>query len=213
MLEKCLLRGGYSGCSSYSNVDYGGESLFFWWAKMRGLAEMHNTSKFKERKMSGEYKKTLEDEIDWKVIDQLHNATLKFSATSLELKKILFVLVGILTPAIIKMSGGKLDMSLFITMYLLLLTFWFLDSFTYYYQEKLRSVMNSRFEQIRARNAVVKPVNTLAQLNNEGETIESSRDESKRKFRSFLNSSMCIYPVLIALNSIGFVLFCFGVIR
>ena len=33
----------------------------------------------------------IEDKIDWKKIDQLHNATINFSKNSLEIKKLLFV--------------------------------------------------------------------------------------------------------------------------
>ena len=75
-----------------------------------------------------EYKRTLEDEIDWKVIDQLHTATVNFSSTSLELKKLFFVMVGIAVPSLIKLAGDKLDLSLFVTLYILTFTFWFIDS-------------------------------------------------------------------------------------
>ena len=99
-----------------------------------------------------EYKKSLEDEIDWKIIDQLHAATLNFSTTSLELKKLFFVLVGIAVPTLIKLAGDELDLSLFVTIYLISSTFWLLDSFTYFYQEKLREKMDKHFMQIRIRN-------------------------------------------------------------
>lgn len=39
------------------------------------------------------YRKTLDDEINWKLIDQLHSATLNFSSTSLELKKFFLFLL------------------------------------------------------------------------------------------------------------------------
>lgn len=79
-----------------------------------------------------EYKKSLEDEIDWKLIDQLHLATVNFSTMSLELKKLFFVLVGIAVPSLLKLAHDKLDISFFITLYILTITFWFLDSFTYF---------------------------------------------------------------------------------
>jgi hypothetical protein len=66
-----------------------------------------------------EYKKSVQDEIDWKIIDQLHSATLNFSSTSLELKKLLIVLIGITVPVLVKLAGDKLDLSLFVTIYLL----------------------------------------------------------------------------------------------
>lgn len=108
-----------------------------------------------ELKSNKEYKKTLEDEIDWKVIDQLHTATNTFSTASLELKKLYFVLVGVAVPSLIKLASDKLDTSLFVTLYLLTFAFWFLDSFTYFYQEKLREKMDKLFNQIKSRNKEV----------------------------------------------------------
>ncbi|MGD1890561.1 MAG: hypothetical protein ACFB15_08185 [Cyclobacteriaceae bacterium] len=60
-----------------------------------------------------EYKQNLDDEIDWKIIEQLHSATSRFSSASIELKKMYLILMGILIPSIIKLSGNSLDFSLF----------------------------------------------------------------------------------------------------
>lgn len=156
-----------------------------------------------------EYKKSLEDEIDWKIIDQLHTATLNFSTTSLELKKIFFILIGIAVPVLIKLAGDKLDTSLFITIYLLGLTFWFLDSFTYFYQEKLREKMDKLFEQIKRRNK-----NPLIQTSKKEDefTLENNRTGSNRKRRSFTNPSVRLYMFIVVLNSIGYVLYLIGII-
>lgn len=56
--------------------------------------------------------KNIENEIDWKIIDQLHNATNNFSKNCLEIKKLLFVVIGISTPLIINLCNNKLDLSL-----------------------------------------------------------------------------------------------------
>jgi hypothetical protein len=154
---------------------------------------------------SKEYKKSLEDEIDWKIIDQLHAATLNFSTTSLELKKLFFVVVGIAVPTLIKLAGDGLDLSLFITIYLLSLTFWLLDSFTYFYQEKLREKMDSRFTQIRTRN-----VETIAIFDY---TLENSRTKSGRIWRSLTNLSVRLYMFSVVLNTLAFVLYLIGVIE
>lgn len=50
------------------------------------------------------YVKSLEDEIDWKIIDQLHNATITFSTKSIEIKKCFFSFIGILIPILIKFN-------------------------------------------------------------------------------------------------------------
>jgi hypothetical protein len=151
-----------------------------------------------------EYKRTLDDEIDWKVIDQLHNATSNFSAASLELKKLLLILVGIAVPSLIKLAGDKLDISLFVTLYILITAFWFLDSFTYFYQEKLREKMDKYFNKIKIRHKE----DTLIVTNQQKDdfTIESKRDDKNRLYRSAFNCSHVLYWVLLAVNSFGILL-------
>lgn len=151
-----------------------------------------------------DYKRTLDDEIDWKIIDQLHAATVNFSTSSLEIKKLFFVLVGIAVPSIIKLSGDILDLSLFITLYILTLTFWLLDSFTYFYQEKLREKMKWHFNEIKNRRKERLIVsNTIKQEL----IIESNRTSEKRLLRSVFNPSVSFYIVLFALNTLGLILF------
>jgi hypothetical protein len=151
-----------------------------------------------------EYKRTLEDELDWKVIDQLHTATVNFSTTSLEIKKLFFVLIGIAVPTIIKLSGDKLDFSLFMTLYILTFTFWFLDSFTYFYQEKLREKMNWHFNEIKNRNkeSLIVPDGIK-----QGLVIEINRTNKNRLWRSASNPSVRFYFVLFTINTLGLFLF------
>lgn len=85
-------------------------------------------------------------------IDQLHNATINFSKNSLEIKKLLFVVIGISTPLIINLCNNQLDVALFISLYIIIFSFWIFDSYTYYYQKKLRFQMDHYFEQILTRN-------------------------------------------------------------
>ncbi|HEY1194789.1 hypothetical protein [Flavobacterium sp.] len=151
-----------------------------------------------------EYKKSLEDEIDWKIIDQLHTATLNFSTTSLELKKVFFILVGIAVPSLIKLANDKLDASLFITIYLLALTFWFLDSFTYFYQEKLREKMDMHFGQIKKRN---RETLIVTEKRKDDFTLESNRTSRNRIKRSLTNPSVRLYMFVVGLNSIAYILF------
>ena len=156
-----------------------------------------------------EYKKTLEDEIDWKIIDQLHTATVNFTTTSLELKKLFFVLVGIAVPSLIKLSGDKLDLSLFITLYILTFTFWLMDSYTYFYQEKLREKMNAHFTEIKNRN---KENFILLDTIKQSLTIEENRTKVNRLWRSVSNPSVRFYFILLLLNTIGIILFLYHII-
>lgn len=157
-----------------------------------------------------EYKKSLDDEIDWKIIDQLHSATLNFSTTSLELKKLLFVLIAIAVPSLIKLANNHLDTSLFITIYLLAFTFWFLDSFTYFYQEKLREKMDNHFSQIKIRNTE-KLILDKKEINDF--TLENNRTSSDRIKRSLTNPSVRLYLFVIVLNSIAYVLYLTEIIK
>lgn len=162
--------------------------------------------------MDNQYKKSLEDEIDWKVIDQLHAATINFSSTSLELKKLFFVLLGISVPTLVKLAKDKLDLSLFITIYILALSFWSLDSFTYFYQEKLRDKMDDIFSRIKSRNQEKVIISSFPTESLEEYTIEADRTSNKRVSRSIWNPSVKFYLVMIILNSIAFFLFLWGII-
>lgn len=149
-----------------------------------------------------EYKKTFEDEVDWKIIDQLHNATNRFSSSSLELKKIYFVLLGIVIPIVFKIGKEKFDIALLIAPLVITLFFWFLDSFTYYYQEKLREKMDKHFEKLKVRN---RPSVTINENIHEY-TLENDRTSKKRFFRSVINYSSAFYPAIMGLNII--LIFC-----
>ena len=154
-----------------------------------------------------EYKRSLADEIDWKIIDQLHTATLNFSMTSLELKKIFFVLLGIAIPTLVKLASDKLDRSLFISIYIFTIAFWFLDSFTFFYQERLREGMDKRFALIESRN---REDMTANENKASGFTLGEARTKRDRVFRSALNPSVWLYGVLLILNTLALALFLSG---
>ena len=155
-----------------------------------------------------EYKSTFEDEVDWKIIEQLHTATSRFSSVSTELKKMYLILIGIAIPTIIKLSNDSLDLSLFVTLYIFTLTFWYLDSYTYYHQENLRSKMDIRFKSLKERNTI----NTEDNSETDEYTLENNRTASDRWKRAFKDSSLRIYHVFLALNTLVFGLYLFEII-
>ena len=157
-----------------------------------------------------EYKKSFEDEVDWVIIDQLHSATSRFSTASIELKKMFIILIGISIPAIIKLTDSKLDESLFVTIYVLTITFWYLDGFTYFYQENLRAKMDERFEKLKRKNTVSETEDENSETDEY--TLPDDRKKSDRWSRAFLNSSVRIYQIFFILNTIAFVLFIKGII-
>jgi len=170
---------------------------------------------------TGEYKKSLDDTIDWAIIDQLHAATARFSSACTEVKKIYITVLAAIIPLIIHLSGqnqGKPQLSypVFISVFIATAIFWFLDSYCYYYQEYLRSLIDQKFEKIKTRNrALENPVDVYVAEGGwitEKEmkkdlTLDDKRTAKSRLWRSINNSSMFIYWAAILINSTLFVLF------
>ena len=144
----------------------------------------------------------LEKKILFTKIEQLHNVTLNFSKASIQMKQIMFTLIAIVAPIIIKLSGDHLDISLFITLYLIIFVFHFLDSFTYYYQKKMRAIMDSYFDKFEKSK---KERSLISNTKNEKCFIHTI-------LKSVFNYSTLVYVCLFFLNTIGLVLFHFGII-
>ena len=83
------------------------------------------------------YIKSLADELDWKLLDQLHNAVSQVSGFCFEIKKFCVITTFVVLTLLVKFTSDKLDHSLFVAGVLIPLCFWFLDSTGYYYQVKL----------------------------------------------------------------------------
>ncbi|MGD1889769.1 MAG: hypothetical protein ACFB15_04090 [Cyclobacteriaceae bacterium] len=104
------------------------------------------------------------------------------------------------------------------TTYLLTITFWYLDGFTYFHQENLRAKMDERFEEIKNRNK--KPIQKQVKVGDLSEeiqkdeikefTLENERRKDSRWQRAFTNSSVRMYPAFIVLISIAFGLYLTG---
>ncbi|WP_159040795.1 hypothetical protein [Streptomyces sp. XY593] len=93
------------------------------------------------------------DDLDKEQLEQLHAATLKASEACLELKKlcaVILVPVGTVISAFGDKSPGS---SLFVAGFLVIFAFWVADSFSYYYQRKLRGAMIPIWHRRAARCA------------------------------------------------------------
>ncbi|WP_337228479.1 hypothetical protein [Proteus faecis] len=101
-----------------------------------------------------EYKKSCEDELDWEIINQLHEATLQMSKSCFEFKKICVGLIGATLAILAKITDGKLDHSYFYITLILCLGFWIADSSAYYFQRKTRMVMNKKLISLANRNSI-----------------------------------------------------------
>lgn len=154
----------------------------------------------------------IQDQIDFKLIDQFHNATLNFSKASIQIKQMMFALAASMIPIIVKLAGDALDMSLFICMYIIIIIFWILDSFTYYYQGKLRIKMNKKIKEINKRhhNKIVCPPGEDSYY-----TISEERENKgfvcSIIYASF-NPTTWLYVLLLLINTVGLILFCKGII-
>jgi len=144
-----------------------------------------------------EYKKTLEDEIDWKIIDQLHSATSNFSSASIRMKRIYAMILSLTATILLAIAKDDFIMYFVGISLVITLVFWFIDSITYYYQESLREKMNVHFNNISLRNNLPPYV---------GYVLEQNRGIHGRKSRSFFNHSHCIYYILFGIFILVFVI-------
>ncbi|MEU1211201.1 hypothetical protein ACFYSH_09865 [Streptomyces sp. NPDC005791] len=81
------------------------------------------------------------EDLDKEQLEQLHAATLKASEACLELKKLCAVVLVPVGTIITAFGDKKPGPSLFVAGFLVIIAFWIADSFSYYYQRKLRGLM------------------------------------------------------------------------
>lgn len=155
-------------------------------------------------KIPPEKPRDIDSEIDWKIIDQLHNAVLNFSKNSMQAKKIMFTLLGIFLAAMLQAPSLCAVVRWFPVVIAIVILFWAFDASTYYYQEKLRAMMDKRFSALKLRYS--------GDGNSDEYTLPSKREGGCRVWRSIFNGSVVFYPVIIALIVINWVLIGMGVI-
>lgn len=143
--------------------------------------------------MSEEYKRSCSDELAWKEVDQLHEATLQISKQCFEYKKLCVGFVGAACALLVKFTDNNLDFSLFVVGVLISVGFWIADANAYYFQRKVRGIMDQR-------------MNRLAQNNK----LQEERKITDAAWKgSFFNSSMSLYYVMISLSLLGGISFFF----
>lgn len=159
---------------------------------------------------TAKYERSLEDELDWSLLAQLHRATLQTGTFCFRTKQICVTVEIAVVGLLARSFGHKLDHSVFVAGLLIPLVFWFLDSTGYYYQVKIRIVM----DEIRAR---------LLERNTQGvistgapKVIEESRSSGSAatRFReAFVNHSMWLYLILAIIDVALWVAFAGGLIQ
>lgn len=154
-----------------------------------------------------EYKRTLEDEMDWSLIDQLHKAVLQISSFCFRTKQICLTVTVAVIALLAKFTNNELDQSIFVAGYLIPLFFWFLDGVAYFYQVKLRGIMDDLRVKIRERHSVL----SFSSI----DVIDDTRTDALFQDRArdaFFNHSMWLYAILICINTLALFLFGFGLI-
>lgn len=80
--------------------------------------------------MPQEKPRDIDSELDWKIIDQLHNAVLNFSRNSMQAKKIMFTLLGIFLGAMFQAPTIYSVERWFPVIIGIVVLFWTFDSYT-----------------------------------------------------------------------------------
>lgn len=126
-----------------------------------------------------------------KEIDKLEASILQFSNNTLTIKKLCAtVLIGIIS-IILKLTENSLDLSLFISSYIIVFIFLIIDAQSYYYQIKLRRKVNSISSSI---------LNSVQVLNSFGLPIKKIIESGKKEYiHSVFNSSQFFYLMLLLL--------------
>jgi hypothetical protein len=154
--------------------------------------------------MPPEKPRDIDSEIDWKIIDQLHNAVLNFSKNSMQAKKIMFTLLGIFVAAMLQAPTWYAVTRWFPVVIGIVLLFWAFDASTYYYQEKLRALMDIRFRALKKRYST--------ERNSDEYTLPDKREKGCRVWRSIFNASVAFYPVIVIVVEVCWILIEKGVI-
>lgn len=132
--------------------------------------------------MSNDYERTCEDELDWKDVDQLHQATLQISKSCFEYKKLCISFLGVSTALLVKFTENSLNHTVFVLGLLICVGFWISDATGYYFQKKLRKQLDERMYSIANRNNY--------------SSYERPRNKAST-LKSLFNGSMVFYYVLI----------------
>lgn len=156
------------------------------------------------------FEKSLQDELDLKLLDQLSSAVSQISSFCFETKKFCITTEFVVMALLVKFTRDKLDHSIFVAGFAIPFCFWFLDAVAYFYQVRLRGKMNAVQSGMILRSADAVAESDVSAV------IEKSRlDKSKFKLvkSAAINHSMWTYALLAGIDLLTWILFGLGVIR
>jgi len=157
-----------------------------------------------------EYSRTVEDDLDWSLLNQFHAVVLQIGTFCFRTKQIcLTILIGVI-GLIIVLTSDKLDTSIFVAGIVIPVAFWFLDSIAYFYQVKLRGLMESVRERIQQRHSKKSIVGQNSEVITKARI---SRSPVKNVKNAFFNHSMWLYYILVVIDSVLWGAFTLGTIH
>ena len=98
------------------------------------------------------YFRSFDDELDWQLLSQLHNVVLQISTFCFRTKQICLIVNIAVVGILFKVTASKLDDSIFVAGLVIPAGFWFLDAIGYFYQIKMRQLMENIRAQLKERN-------------------------------------------------------------
>ena len=131
--------------------------------------------------MSNDKAAKTSDEIDWKIVDQLHDATLKISNDCFEYKKLCVAVVAGVIALMVRFGSADNLQFVFAVCGLVCIGFWFSDATAYFYQRSLRRTMTAKLNRIAERNGAETEANLIAPT----------------MWAAIFNKSMALYMVLL----------------
>lgn len=156
-----------------------------------------------------EYKRSFKDDLDWTLLEQLHRVVLQISTFCFRTKQICLTADVAVIGLLAKFTESTLDHSMFVAGLVIPLCFWFLDSVGYFYQVKLRGVMENIQNRLHKRNT-----KQLVKVDYNS-VIERRRVRcslQRRVVKSLFNNSMWMYFLLIIADLVLWLAFFKGVI-
>lgn len=139
------------------------------------------------------YIKTLEDELDWKLLDQLYGVVSQISSFCFETKKFCVTTEFVVLTILMKLTDDKLNNTVFIAGLIIPICFWFLDAIGYYYQARLRHMMDAIKERIASQSE-----RTIFNMSGENKDLI---EQIKMVLKSFVNHSMWLYILMVLIDS------------
>ena len=143
------------------------------------------------------YTKTLQDELDWKLLDQLYGVVAQISSFCFETKKFCVTTEFVVLTLMVRFTEDHLDHSIFAAAMVIPVCFWFLDATAYFYQVKLRGTMDVIRQRIASRE-----LTSLVGV--DGTRVIAPDRVGARPFRrvadAAFNHSMWLYVLLLAID-------------